>query len=233
MLLFFIMLTENIISVLEDNDMRIYDRSLQSGEYYRDIEFCTPAGEDVVMTVWYDGTENGFVEAMRKLSDDFDVDEHVELNSSSRGENGVPDSIRTLVEDAEWIDAFLSDLADELEGALDVDVNNKYGNIRDIAYTMYKIDWINSHISAERQLEAIRKYYKDLQECISEGYQEISLEEWIEENGFDGEIYACYDEFCENEYVDMEYMHSLLKNENMITNYDNDVERYLAELTTI
>lgn len=223
------MLTENVISILEDNEVKIYDRSYQNGEYYREIEYCSPEGEDVVQTIWYDGTERGFVEAVRKLSDDFDVDEHVELFSSSRGKGGVPESIKVLVEDAEWIDAFLSDLADELEGALDVNVNNEYDNIRDIAYMMYKIDWVNSHISAERQLEAARQYYDYLQECISEGYQETSFEEWIEENGFGGAIYVCYDEFCGSEYCDKEYMRNLLKNENMLINYENDVAELLED----
>lgn len=223
------MITKKIVSVLEDNGIKIYKRNQQKDEYYREIEYHSPAGENVLHTIWYNGTERGFVEAVRELAYDFDVDEHVDMYASHRGERGIPNSFKVLVKDAEWIEEFLSKIADKLEEILDYNENCGYNHIRDFAYEMYKIDWVTSHISTERRLEAIRKCYENSQEHDSEEFAKSNLEEWIDENGYDGEIYACYDEFCENEYCDEDYMLKLLKSEEMIANYKNDVFEILSE----
>lgn len=110
------MLSEKTISILEENDISIYDRGEQDGEYYREIEFCSDAGEDVCEVVWYDGTDSGFIESFRQLADDFDADEHAEMWIDNGGKNGVPDDIKILLDDAEGIKDTLLSVAEQLEG---------------------------------------------------------------------------------------------------------------------
>jgi len=37
-------------------------------------------------------------------------------------------------------------------------------------------------------------------------------------------LYVCYEEFCEMEYHDKEYMYSLLESEELIAMYHSDIE---------
>lgn len=75
--------------------------------------------------------------------------------------------------------------------------NEVITNLRKYAYELYKTEWIN-RISTERQLDVIRSYIK---ERISDGFDvNENFEEYLNERGFDGELYCCYDEFIESEY---------------------------------
>lgn len=76
------------------------------------IENYSPAGEDLV---FYIDIEESFVDGVKRLAADFDPDEHVELWIEGRGKNGVPSSVRELVEDADKIKQMLQELADALE----------------------------------------------------------------------------------------------------------------------
>ena len=61
------------------------------------------------------GTTQGTVaEKVREYAYDFDPDEHAEMWVESRGKRGVPDSIRSLVDDADAIKEMLFELADVL-----------------------------------------------------------------------------------------------------------------------
>ena len=110
------MLNEKTVSILEENDITVSERYEQDEEYYREIEFYSPEGEDVCETIWYDGTDDGFIEAFRQLADNFDSDEHAEMWINSRDVSGVPDSVRALIDDAENIKDTLLDVAEKLEG---------------------------------------------------------------------------------------------------------------------
>ena len=109
------MLSERIIEILENNDMYAYERSEQRGEFVREIEFYSPEGEDVIETIFYDGTDEGFIKAFRNNAKNFDADEHAEMWIEGRGKRGVPESVRDLITDAEWIKDTLLSVADELE----------------------------------------------------------------------------------------------------------------------
>ena len=109
-------INEKTIAILEENDITVSERYEQDGEYYREIEFYSPEGEDVYETVWYDGTDNGFIEAFRQLANDFDADEHAEMWINNRNVEGVPDSVRALIDDAENIKDTLLEVAEKLEG---------------------------------------------------------------------------------------------------------------------
>lgn len=107
-------LIKEIQDKLEEHDWHVSSVDKQNGEYYAEIGKGTPAGEDWWETIWFDGTKNGFAEAVMEAYNDFDVDEAVEIWIEGRGKNGVPSSIRTLVEDAEWKEKALMELGDAL-----------------------------------------------------------------------------------------------------------------------
>lgn len=117
------MLSERTIQILENNDMKIFDRHEQNGEYTSEIEFYSPEGEDVIETIFYDGTNEGFIRELKAHAVNFDADEHAEMRIEGRGKRGVPESIRDLITDAEWIKDTLLSVADKLEadeGSFDV-----------------------------------------------------------------------------------------------------------------
>ena len=109
-----IKLATEVIDLLETHDFNISEIYEQDGEYYVDIGQYTPEGEDWSECIWFDGTTTGFIEAVRKSAENFDVDEAVEVFVECRGKNGVPSSIRALVEEAEWKLEKLEALADAL-----------------------------------------------------------------------------------------------------------------------
>ena len=83
--------------------------------------------------------------------------------------------------------------------------------ISKIAYERYRKVWFHEHITVSRlncTKEAYREYVKE-----SEEWNSIpdSLADYIEDNGFDGgELWACYDEFLDAEYMDSSFMRSIL-----------------------
>lgn len=104
-----------ILRVIDDFEFGVIDNEIQDGENYITLERFTPAGEDWCPIIWFDGTNEGFVESVRKLYENFDVDEEAEIYIENRGKNGIPSSIRTLINDAEWKEDVLGELAEELE----------------------------------------------------------------------------------------------------------------------
>lgn len=108
-------LWDKIKDILEDEEINDCGAIEQDGEYFNELEFYSPCGEDVIETVWHDNTPEGFVRGFRKCADEFDVDEHVELWVDSRGQNGVPATVRELLEDAESIKETLMSVASRLE----------------------------------------------------------------------------------------------------------------------
>lgn len=77
-----------------------------------EIGKCSPAGEDFNICV----EVNDFPRSVREYAEGFDIDEHVALWIDGRGQRGVPETARELVEDAEAIQQMLNELADALEG---------------------------------------------------------------------------------------------------------------------
>ena len=102
-------LDKKIIEVLECKDWKIYDVTEQDGKYYVEIENYSPADENIVKTVWFDGTTEGFIDGMKELAESFDVDDHVEMWVGERGKNGVPETARELLDDAEAIKNMLNE----------------------------------------------------------------------------------------------------------------------------
>lgn len=109
-------LNEKIIEILEQNDINVCDISEHKGEYCAECETWSPAGEDVIITIWYDGTDNGFVNAFADYADNYYADEHAEMWVELRGKvRGVPSSIRALINDADAICEMLNRTATNLK----------------------------------------------------------------------------------------------------------------------
>lgn len=108
-------LEQRYIDILKENDWNV---SSYTEDGRVELETYSPAGEDFSIIV---EVEN-FPESVREYANDFDANEHAEMWIEAREKvNGVPDSIRELIEDAEEIQEMLNELADTLAK----DENNK------------------------------------------------------------------------------------------------------------
>ena len=107
-------LNKKIIEVLENNDIKVYDVCEQDGEFYVELEHYTPAGEDFVFLIWFDGTNEGFIDKFYEYYQCFDVDEEASIYIENRGNNGIPSSVRTILEDQEYKEEFLHNVGKEL-----------------------------------------------------------------------------------------------------------------------
>ena len=94
---------------LLDWSVHIYDDCIEFEKY-------SPAGEDFIFTIT-GNDEARVAEQVREYAYDFDPDEHAEMWVESRGKRGVPDSIRTLIDDADAIKEMAFELADALRKA--------------------------------------------------------------------------------------------------------------------
>lgn len=133
-------LSKRIEEVLEKFDFslcgEISERYNEKGEYDIDLETYSPEGEDIIVSLIYDGTEEGFIAAFEDYADEFDAEEHAEMWIESRGKNGVPGSIKDLLEDAEWqkntflkVAEALNNLDDETEELESMDREQFYNYI--------------------------------------------------------------------------------------------------------
>lgn len=112
-------LSKRIEELLEKHDFsvcgEITERTYNNDGCDVELETYSPEGEDVIISLIYDGTEEDFIRQFRSYAEGFDAEEHAEMWIESRGKNGVPDSIKDLLEDAEWIKSTLEEVADDLE----------------------------------------------------------------------------------------------------------------------
>ena len=84
---------------------------------YVELEKYSPAGEDFSMIIDFDMDDpvHSFMDDLKEYSEDFDVDEHVEMWLPSRGKGGCPGSISELVKDAEAIRDMIVELWEVLD----------------------------------------------------------------------------------------------------------------------
>lgn len=92
--------------------------------------------------------------------------------------------------------------------------------IKRLCYELYKVDWKHSHmITKDREMDSIKDYY----EGLVDNETEYSYNDYLEEFGYDGELYVCYEEFLDNEYLEEDYICSLLNNKRLIATYYQDI----------
>lgn len=111
-------LSKRIEEVLEKYDFdvcgEIAERHSEKGIYDIELRTYSPEGEDVLISLTYDGTEESFITAFVEYANWFDAEEHAEMWIEFRGKKGVPESIRDLLEDAVWIKNTLLEVAEAL-----------------------------------------------------------------------------------------------------------------------
>lgn len=95
--------------------------------------------------------------------------------------------------------------------------------ISKLCYALYKVDWLNDHISPQREVAAIKDYYENVIDDAAYIY-----DDYLEEFGYDGELYVCYEEFLDNEYQDDTYICGLLKDEELIEKYYQDLKERIC-----
>ena len=98
-------------------------------------------------------------------------------------------------------------------------------DVSEMVYALYVQNWIDENTTAEMRLQNIREYYSYCQECLAEDEDPESYEDWLFESGFHGSLYVCYDEFCDAEYRDEDFVRSLLcNNESLMDLYFQDID---------
>lgn len=143
-------LSKKIIEVLEAHDIslcgEISERTYNNDGYDVELETYSPEGEDVIISLIYDGTEEDFIKQFESYAEDFDAEEHAETYINMRGKNGVPESIKNLLEDAEWQKEMLLEVVKDLNG-LDDEETETNGYMNREQFYQYILD--NFSISGE------------------------------------------------------------------------------------
>lgn len=93
-------------------------------------------------------------------------------------------------------------------------------NVCKIAYALYKQNWINGHTNSQMRMDALRNYYEFL---LKNDSKHLSYEEYLLQFGFNGNIYADYEEFRKNQYKNTKYMCKLLDIPELINIYLEDL----------
>lgn len=177
-------LNKKIIKVIENNGFGCHAVMEHDNKFYIELYQDTPAGEDWNVIIWFDGSDNDFINSFTRYSEIFDVDEEVEVLIESRGKYGVPSSISVLVKDAEWKKETLGTTLKDLE---DID-ENEY----DIM-TFFVLDSVNDKtapvvffIPLNKQLE-VENLAKTL--VASENFYEVecNFEKVLKENNIEYE----------------------------------------------
>ena len=143
-------LSERIIEVLEAHDIsvcgEITERTYNDDGYDVELETYSPEGEDVIISLIYDGTEEDFIRQFERYAEDFDAEDHAETYINMRGKNGVPESIKDLLEDTEWQKEMLLEVAKDLN-SLDDEEMETDGCMNREQFYQYILD--NFSISGE------------------------------------------------------------------------------------
>lgn len=97
-------------------------------------------------------------------------------------------------------------------------------SIKKKAYENYKLWWMLNHSHSLEELVDELELEEE-----EEGYEEnVSISsvfsDWEYGFGFKGEIWACYEEFLENEYLDKNVMKEILINKDEYEKYLSDLE---------
>ena len=172
-------LNEKIIEVIENNGFGCHAVMEYDNKFYIELYQYTPAGEDWNVIIWFDGSDNGFINSFRRYSESFDVDEETEVLVESRGKYGVPSSISLLVKDAEWKKETLGITLKDLE-----DIDDEEDNIM----TLFVLDSVDNKddpivylIQLNKQLE-VENLAKTL--VTSENFYEVecNFEKLLKEN---------------------------------------------------
>ena len=88
-------------------------------------------------------------------------------------------------------------------------------DLRTIAYQRYQLKWMIEH---GKSLDDLKAELLDGEQLIKDcGDKPSVASAWgeFEDMGFGGEMYVCYSEFLDSEFLDIDYIRSLLSKEEM------------------
>lgn len=100
--------------------------------------------------------------------------------------------------------------------------NNK--TIKEMAYDLYKQNWIDTNTTREMRLDCLREYYSYIIECNELDIEIDSFDDWLFNNGYNGSLYVCYDEFLVHEYQDKDFISTLFSDDTLVEMYLKDME---------
>ena len=93
--------------------------------------------------------------------------------------------------------------------------------IRELAYELYKMDWMR-RISCDIQMDTFKDYY---QKTTEEDREVYTFEDYVLEYGYSGQLYVGFNEFLRAEYLDEFYMKSIFyKNDKLFKEYQEDLK---------
>lgn len=135
---------DRIESLFESMDINLNINDSNEAE----IEFWTDtAGQDVIVFFDFDGSPEDFIEKFTERAEGYDIDEEVQINISSLGKNGVPETVRELLDDCTEAKDTLMKIANRLNRI----VSNKH--------TMTGSDLISNLIDElSRSIDHIHEY---------------------------------------------------------------------------
>lgn len=98
----------------------------------------------------------------------------------------------------------------------------------DTLYEMYKTDWI-SRLPKETLIRAREEYFESLDDF---GYEmsDYSFEDFLNDRGYDGQLYACKDEFIDAELRDSSYINNLLNRDDRANALSRCYDEYLEDI---
>lgn len=122
-------LPESVIDAIEAQGWAVTDcgDAPRAREWYIEIETSSPAGEDVIETIWIEPGQT-IGEAARDWADSYDADDHAAQWIEHRGEGGCPSTVRELIDDAEAIGDMIRELADALAAVQEEEEEEEEGD---------------------------------------------------------------------------------------------------------
>lgn len=139
---------KKIRDIIENLGWNVYE-----GETDIELEKYSPLGEDFIFSI---GNNGNIVEQVIDYAENFDTNEHAEMYINIRGERGVPNSIKDLIEDAEDIKQMLLELANELK---------KETEKKDKKYYVEITDWDN--IGEKNEVIMSSELFDTREECLN------------------------------------------------------------------
>jgi len=110
---------EEIYDVLDSMNIK-YDTNYCDSETEALIEFWThTAGQDIPTEFDYNGSPEDFVKQFIEKAENYDVDEEVELFVNMRGKDGVPNTVRKLLDDCQEAKDILMEIARKLQETIE------------------------------------------------------------------------------------------------------------------
>lgn len=96
-----------------------YYMDQNSEEWYGLVEFWTDcSGQDIPTEFNFDGTAEDFVKKFTEGAENYDVDDQVEIFVPMRGKQGVPNTVREILDDCQEAKDTLMEIAEKLKEAI-------------------------------------------------------------------------------------------------------------------